>query len=63
MNVKKVSNVHVAKIFDWGTGGKPRIARDGVIKFSKEELFVDKVIVEWKIRSHGLCLAFNQDFA
>ena len=47
-----------------GRGGKPQITRNDVIRnFQKRNFLWDKHFLKWKVRSRGLVLALNQDFA
>ena len=40
----------VARVFDWGGGGKPQLTCNDVIKnFQKRKFLWGKIIVEWKI--------------
>ena len=60
-----ITNICVARIFDWGGGGgvpKPQMTCSNVIwSFQKNNFLWVKDIVEWKIWSRSL-LALNQDF-
>ena len=56
--------ISVARIFDWERGTKPQTTCNDVIRnFQKKKFLWDKDIAVWKMRSRGLCLAHNQDFA
>ena len=58
-DLKIMSRIGVARIFDWGRP-KPQIRCNDVIRNFKREFFCrGKDIVEWKIRSGGLVLARN----
>ena len=57
-----LQTIGVARIFDWGGGGKPQLTCNDVIKILQKRKFLwGKIIVEWKIWSRSL-LALNHHF-
>ena len=60
-----MSTLGVAKIFDWVGGGAKRKshAMTGIRNSQKVEFLWDRVTIEYKLRSQGLCVAYNHDFA
>ena len=55
-----LSNIDIAKIFDWEWGPKPQITCNDIITNFESGIFCGgKDIVEWNIRSLGLVLARN----
>ena len=59
-----MSTLGVDKIFDWVGGGKTQITRnDGIRNSLKVGFLWDRVTIECKLRSQGLCVAYNHDFA
>ena len=57
--------ISVGRIFDWKGGGAkpPTICNEVIRNCQKKNFLWGKNFVDWKIRSRGLCLTYNQDFA
>ena len=63
ISCKKFQHFSHRRSQDFWLGGKPQIICNDVFKNCLKHFLWDKDITEWKIRSRGLCLASNQDFA